>query len=168
MYSDGMIRSVLGKNIGPYSAEMEYREHLGRLFDYLYERAAEINENPADPMNGYKRLGIDVAITEIREVNQFLDSPLPVNNWLMDYQQFADFQVTDLATELGEAVAKEQYTGKGGAKELHDKLEKRKLDVSASLSEIYSYLRVGPPVHPPIKIIEVDHGGRIYPPPSAA
>lgn len=129
--------SFVGLEMGPYCTDKENKYHLSVLFDALNE----ISENPAmskECSDNPETIGDmkQIIISQIRYVNDFLDHPLEVDEFLRPYQQFEDPVVGSLTMQLADAVLHEDYTGPAGAKELKEKLDERMYDVSAPISEI--------------------------------
>lgn len=163
---DRAIRSVLRDGnggyieLGPGLDDAVYGKHMGRLFDFMYHTAADIRENPDEPMSGYLRLALHCAIDEAKSVNSlYMEHPVPhIDEWTRHLQQFDNCQeVVDLITELAETVCRDEYVGAEAAK-LDRQVRKSLWEASASKSAI-----IHPDAQrPPIRIYEYDGKGRLF------
>lgn len=122
--------------IGPGLADSEYGSHMGRLFDFMYQKAAEIRENPEEPASGYLRLALQCAIEEAKSVNNlYMEHPVPhVDEWTRHIQQFENCgSVVDLITDLAETVCRDEYVGAEAA-ELNRQVRKSLREASVPKS----------------------------------
>ncbi len=160
--SDYSIKSVLKDpggetiRIGPGLTDAQYSTHMGKLFEFIYNAAGEVRDNPQEPANGYLRLALDCAITEVKEINDsYMGRPNPhIVAWTRHIQQFDNCErVVDTITALAETVCNDDYNGAVAAN-MHREMEGSLREASVPINDI---LDGG---EPPIRIYEYDAGRR--------
>ena len=167
MYSNYSIKSVLRDGndrvirIGPGLSDAEYGEHMGKIFDFLYDAVGEMRNNPEEPANGYLRLAMDCAITELKEINDsYMEHPNPhIVKWTRHIQQFDNCErVVDYITALAGTVCDDKYEGRETA-QMNRQMKDSLLEASVPVDEIMDQT----PQNPPIRIYEYDpRSGRLF------
>jgi hypothetical protein len=150
---DNKIRSVLRDGsdgyveIGPGLTDAEYGRHMGRLFEFLYDAVGEMRDNPQEPAHGYLRLAVDCAITELKEVNDYMERPNPhIGAWTRHIQQFDNRErVVDTITALAETVCPGDYNGAVAA-DMHTEMEASLREASVPISQILDGGEPGIPI----------------------
>lgn len=167
MYLNHTINSVLRDGnggvirIGQGLSDAEYGEHMGKVFDFIYDVAGQIRDNPNESGSGYLRLALECAITELKEINDsYIEHPNPhIVEWTRHIQQFDDCaKVVDYITALAGTVCEDKYEGRDTA-QMHRQMKDSLWEASVPVDEIMDQT----PPDLPIRIYEYDpRRGRLF------
>ncbi len=140
-YGEGVETSVVGLPVGPKCSEYDNQNHLMALFDHLCFFTNVEPDEYADPIS----LNRNDTMKDIREVNSYLDRPVPseaIDSCLRSFLQWGlNPDILDLSVQLGQAVVEEDYEA---ARVLHDQLESLKWYRSAYKEQLLAELQSSP------------------------